>query len=671
MKRAVVDQSGIKTILFGLITALFFGLAIRSQITHRKVNNFVHRKIEQTVSLNKKYNLNIEFRNAELKLSDWGLPWPLLVIEDLKISSNNLNCSDNQIYIESIQIPLSWSFVIPSKFKSALFIESARVSQAEIRINDIMSCIDQGEKKSVQAKPIFIERTVSGSDSDSSNSLERNFNLYFEKIKIIDRHNFNLPVLFQAAQTKFNLKNNQLQKVDFNSQVFLFKDLARGIYQVRSDLNIEYSLEKDNKIQMRLSLLGQLIDKPFELKLDYDDILKKIKISHVMSDLSVKTIVGLISDMSSNSDLNKNLKKQFEGLARLSFSNEGSGEYNITKRDLDFYKFKNILLSTDDSTVTIDELDIKSIKPFSFSAFEINLNQFDLEKIKQAAFFAPVQKSINNFGQLSGVIEVDADRNVSAIGTLSNLEFIFSNRGRRAYQKINEVLFKFEDHKLFMNGFVFDQEKATGQLEYEFVKADSNHRLRLDLSNIKLNENIYNIFSFNQEKPTKADLSIQIDHNLVKAKLKFDQLAAKEFDLKQADLMFEAKYDEKVSKLYNSMLDLQIRNLKITKDETIKNAPSYYDVLNLLEKDSEYIPMDFYFNNVHGKYVIKNHDAYALNINATYMSKIENAKISLNIDSEYSDAAYANLKLKYANGKKIDITEFNADLNKFIFNVKK
>ena len=106
MKRAVIDQAGLKIILIGLIIAIFFGLIFKSQVRP----SVVSERLQKTLDVLKR-DLNVDFESAEVKLSDWGLPRATVEITGLRLSPVIQNCQNNQIYIEKLSIPLNFNLI--------------------------------------------------------------------------------------------------------------------------------------------------------------------------------------------------------------------------------------------------------------------------------------------------------------------------------------------------------------------------------------------------------------------------------------------------------------------------------------------------------------------------------------------------------------------------------
>ncbi|MBC7458437.1 MAG: hypothetical protein H7235_09175, partial [Bdellovibrionaceae bacterium] len=239
MRRAVIDQPGLKTIVLGILISLFLGLSIRSQITPTKINDRIKKIVRELEQKNKNKKISIEFIEAGLFLSDWGFPFPHLYIKNIKISSTSPDCVDNQIYIESLDIPFSWINMLEAKEDQ---IDTVRTGLVELRLDNPEQCFSE-VKANAQA-----ESNGPTKADVSVLSQVRIFNLYIDKLKIIDKHNFNIPVMLQTVGVKIAMDKNKLHAVDLKSQLYLFRDNESSLYKFKSDFNLNYELKPDGKV---------------------------------------------------------------------------------------------------------------------------------------------------------------------------------------------------------------------------------------------------------------------------------------------------------------------------------------------------------------------------------------------------------------------------------------
>jgi len=245
MRRAVIDQPGLKIIVFGLLVSIFLGLTIRSQITPSKINDRLKKIVQEFEQKNKNKKISIDFAEVRLLLSDWGFPFPHLYIQNIKISSVAPGCVDNQIYIESLDIPFSWINMIEAKDDQ---IDTVRAGTVELRLDNPSQCFTEIKTQTKSESPQASISSVAQTPKLPSAANERIFNLYVDKLKIIDKHNYNIPVMLQTVGVRITLDSNKLQSVDLKSQLYLFRDSDSSLYKFKSDFNLNYELKPDGKV---------------------------------------------------------------------------------------------------------------------------------------------------------------------------------------------------------------------------------------------------------------------------------------------------------------------------------------------------------------------------------------------------------------------------------------
>ena len=674
MRRAVIDQPGLKVIVLGLLISVFVGLAIRSQITQSKIQDRLLKIVHEFEQKKENRNISIDFSEARLMLSDWGFPFPHLSLKDIKISFLSHDCIDNQIYIESLDLPFSW-FNLLKGYGSE--IDTVRAGVIELRLDHPDQCLADFKATRVTTNQTEIHKSLKIPETNNNPSinevkLTQHLNLYIEKLKIVDKHNYNIPVLLQTVILKFDLDGSQIDAADLKSQLYLFRDSENSLYKFKSDFNFNYKKNSEGLITSAAQIRGKLIDKAFEIDLTYDPKLNKILIAHTMNELSVKALMSLTNNQ------NIRAQSQWDSVSGLSISSRGEGEYDMTQKTLNFYKIFDIILASNQSSVSIKEIHINSLKPILFEPFVISLNEFDLEKLKSIPAFNSIQKSINNFGTISGAIAVNSESDISGEGSVKGLELIFSNRGQRAYQKIDELLFTMTPRDFLIHGITLQGVPTQGTLKVHY-EDDAAHQFsriqaQADISQIKLDDTVFSIFSFTQVKPTTISLALHFQENQLNAKINFDQLASNAIEIRQLDVGFGAHLDPIDGRLHHSVLDLAIKNIKFVRHEDVDE--SFYTVLEQFEHNANYDETsqlrEFYLDQIKGTYLKNDDHQVNLKVTGNYFSKLRNEKNNFSIHSQFSNQTQAQFDLDLFNhGRSIQKFSVDADLSRYLFNVKK
>lgn len=667
MKRAVVDQPGLKIIVLGLLISLFIGLTLRSQITPAKIHERLKKLAVDFEQKNKSKKLAIDFTESQLLLSDWGFPFPHLSVKNVKVSSRTSSCADNQIFIESLDFPFSWLKILSFTEDQ---IDSVRAGLVELRLDNPDQCFAESQAADQQSPgPSEMSKSVPSIAPIAKLSEARDFHLYIDKLKIIDKHNYNLPVSLQNVGVKIILDQDKLRAVDLKSQLFLFRDHESSLYKFKSDLNIYFESDPQSLIKATAQIHGKLIDKNFEINMEYKNDAHKILIQHQIQDLSVKALLALTNKQ------NIRGQSQLDGITGLSISNKGEGEYDLNARSLNYYKISDILLSSDQSSISVDQVMVHSFKPLKFEPFKILMNEFDLEKLKSIPAFSVIQKSIYAFGNISGAIAVNSETDVSSEGKVSGLQVIFSNRGQRAFQKIDEFFYKADKNSFVINRISLEGQPTEGEIMIQFKPKENQStnpiRVRAEISKIKFNESVYNIFSMNQTKPTQISLSLLAEDQQLKSKLKFDQLASDFVEVKGLEVGYTAKINSVDGRMHDSIFDLSVKNVKFIRSESIDD--SFYGLLEQIEQGSSETGLsDFYFDQVKASYVKKDRGEVVIDAQANYFSKLKNEKNDLRLSGKFTNPARAFFEVHiFDHGKVVQNFSVNANLSQYSFETKK
>lgn len=359
MKKAVVDQPGLKIIFIGLLVSLVLGLSIKNQLQPYKLKSRFDRLIERL-----RPDLKIDFQSAEIILSDWGWPHPYLFIKDIRISPVKPLCDDSQIYIENLTFPLNWNLI----FSNSKRISSVRLSQVEIRVSDLKNCFS--EKDQQNTYQLF---TVKSSAELKS--------VKIDQLKLINKSSYQYPLYFQSVQIDLSYLNSFLNQIDLKSQLVAFKVQDKPLFKLKSDLEMkivypQYDHSKkttENHLNAELSLKGRFLDKKFDSTGDFDFMTKKLKWSFKFQDLYLKNF--------SHFTLSGAYLKFYDFFKEnLTWSIDGdiSGIYSVSENSFEYLTVHRFFLQAKDSFV----LDLKEIESHDQGVSQSNRSKtFDVHYV--------------------------------------------------------------------------------------------------------------------------------------------------------------------------------------------------------------------------------------------------------------------------------------------------
>ncbi|MFN3697464.1 MAG: hypothetical protein ACK4VO_08485 [Pseudobdellovibrio sp.] len=559
MRRAVVDQSGLKIVVTGIIISVFIGLIFKSQIRP----NIVKQRLEKTlVKLQK--DINIDFESVDVQLSEWGIPRPVVAINGIRISPLSTSCNENQIYIESLSFPLSFNLLL-SENKT---INSLRMSLVEVRIKHLDQCIKaSAEKKSVDRLNTGIDSSESESSSRNKSTVQfdkviRHSNTHLkdvniDRLRIISPDNLKTAIDFNAVQMNLGYNKDQLSSLLFQSQMLMFKDPNRNLYLLKSDARMHLEINAQNFLSIDADIAGLILDRPLKVKIKTDAEKKVINLFGEFKSVSLKALNYLVR--SENRDI-----EVYDFLSGSTISGFLTGEYSIEKQVGDLFLSKvKILFGGGSLDVNDIHLTSSSGSGWVLKPFDVEISRVDLTKIVEHPYFARVKSSVQNAGFLSGLLQFDAHRRFKLNALLEKGSFYFSNKGLRLNQTFDRFNLKLiaDQQKLDLTAddFIYNGKKILGRIHYSQNKINTAQLLTADLKGEILSQDIVKLFTGQSYQPIMS-LSFQTD---LKTKL-FGKGSLNRFDMENMSMNdVTIDYNKDLSQQKEEIL-IKAQTVKIT-----------------------------------------------------------------------------------------------------------
>jgi hypothetical protein len=512
MSRAVIDQPGIRVVAVGLAISIFLGLALRAQISDTRLKGYLNKAIER---LQKDFILDYE--KANVNLSKWGLPFPVLEISNIRMSPKSQNCRNSQIFVDEIEIPISISMLLGLNSK----IPKIRLRNVELRLDGQDNCVSgQNTAVEVAKEPGFTQAdSVKHLESPAPaiESLEKPKNsggvtevfqrntkaelseIYIEKLKLIFSKKPEQPLVLKQVNVKLDYEEKKLSGLSIKSRVNAVKDPRSDIYFVNADLTLLAKPLDTGRIDVMTSIDGKLLDGDVQLFVHHITGNPKITFELAVDKVSAKALFPLIS-----SDYQKNTS--FAQKVPISVSFKNTGEAYLGKSPKIESSFKKLLFNIENSSIRANEVAlVYNGNKLIVKPFEVLIDSLSLTKFKNSDVFTGRLDSFESLGIISGRIIYQDDNNVKFDGTLKNLEVVFSNRGRRDFQLIDEINFNLKrqakTYSLDAHSLVVNSEKVGGMLSASHNLLDSSSAVNMKLTGLVLNKKVWEQFTFVEQSP--------------------------------------------------------------------------------------------------------------------------------------------------------------------------
>jgi hypothetical protein len=512
MSRAVIDQPGIRVVAVGLAISLFLGLALRTQISDTRLKCYLNKAIQR---LQKDFILDYE--KANVNLSKWGLPFPVLEISNIRMSPKTQNCRNSQIYVDEIEIPISVSTLFGLSSK----VPKIRLKNVELRVDEQDNCFS-GAKPST-AEPVKKESVITNTETQvqvvssvvtaeqpqsagggvnevfQRNTKAELSEVYIEKLKLIFSKKPEQPLVLKQVNVKLDYAEKKLSGLTIKSRVNAIKDSRSDIYFVNADFNLMAKPLEDGHVDVIGSIDGKLLDGDVQLFVHHITGNPKLTFELGVDKVSAKALFPLIS-----SDYQKSTSFAQKVPMSVSFKNTGEAFLGAAPRVES--TFKKLLFNIENSSVRASEVTLVYVEnKLIVKPFEILIDSLPLSKFKNSDIFTGRLDSFESLGVVSGRIVYKDENNVEFDGMLKNLEVVFSNRGRRDFQLIDEINFSLKRraqvYSLDTHSLVVNSEKVGGILSASHNLNDSSTSAYMKLTGLVLNKKVWEQFTFVEQSP--------------------------------------------------------------------------------------------------------------------------------------------------------------------------
>ena len=506
MSRAVIDQSGFKVTTIGLVIALLLGLSLKAQISSQKIQTLL---TEATARLDKDFL--IDYQSAEVLLSKWGLPLPYLQISQIRMSPKKASCQDSQIYIEKLILPLSpWALLT-----TQALVKEISATTVELRVADLNNCMGEkhnnSEKSGAELKldapipanhpiPLKVQSLIAVAAAPSPENIFQIKTagllqkLKIEQLKIIYKKHPTQPLNLRQVQVDFSYSGNQVERVQINSQFYALKDPQSDLMFFKGELNLQILARESHRIEAEARLRGRLLDGEIEVYGNYATLEQIMKVDFSVVNVALKPLAQL--NMFESSWLNYPVAMDFKGF----------GKIQTKGADVSFLKLKDVRIYGERTHINVPEIDLKNERGIlEINPFEAEIKRLDLNKLGNLSQIKSLSQSIENFGEINGLLIFKDLNHISVEGDWSGLEFIFSNRGRREIQRIESLhlLAKLNSElvTLKLGEFQLNEISIPGHAELSFNQKTSGLQAEASLEGPLLNERIWNLLLQTPQNP--------------------------------------------------------------------------------------------------------------------------------------------------------------------------
>lgn len=502
MSRAVIDQPGVRVVVIGLALSVFLGFALSSQISDARIQTYLDRAVSRLQS-----DFYVDYEHAKVNLSKWGLPFPVLEIQRIRLSPRSSVCQSSQIYVDELEVPISLSLLLGLTDS----IPRIRLQEVELRFSDSSDkCIFQGKKTDTpQPLPAQSQSSqlgaVEGTSSARPNAIfSRNTRaelkeIYIEQLRLIYAKRPDQPVLLKQLNLDLKYSDHRLSEVAVRSKVNALKDARSDFFLINANLLVNVKAKSEKDIDSIVSIEGKLLDGDVRLFAHNIAGEQKVAFELAVDKVSGKALLPFFEG-------DRQLKATVLERIPVSFSFLNSGEVFMGSELGINAQFKKVLINIENSQIRSSEIKISVKKDGTvFSPFKVEVDSLPLSKLKQTDGLRGRLDSFESLGILSGTLNFQDERHYQFDGVLQNIEAVFSNRGRRDLQNIDEMKFQLEreSQNVLLNAkdFKINGKQLQGTLFFRHNLKDYSTSAQFKVSGLALDKKIWEQFTFVEQTP--------------------------------------------------------------------------------------------------------------------------------------------------------------------------
>ncbi|MBC7742219.1 MAG: hypothetical protein H7061_08480 [Bdellovibrionaceae bacterium] len=503
MSRAVIDQPGLRISVAGLLVSLALGLILKIQISPARVQ--VH--LQKAVSRLEK-DFIVDFESAHVNLANWGLPWPRLEINRVRLSPKKNSCQSSQIFIEQIEVPISWTALIISQ----TIVDTVRAHNVELRIGDLQNCLavvnsPTGKVAVARATQVKTPNDAATAVSVSSETgiFQRRTNtqlkeIVVDQLKVVIKDQYQQPLSFRNLHLRFQYDKESLGAIDIQSQILAIKDARTDTFHLVADLNANMKAEAKADVKKEYTVdahvKGRLLDGDMQLTLQYSSVLQKLNYELNTKKVSVKAFLPLVK----SADMAAIFERWPLGLTVNLF---GSTTTHPAQTNV---LIKTLELAGEKTSIRSDDIEIKIINDEpTFSEFKAEILKLPLNQLRGLNQFKDNLNSFENLGELRGQFQYLNDHDWKLTGGIFGTQLIFSNRGTRELQTIDSIQFqgahKNKNYSVILSDFNINAAAINGQFEANYNQTNNNLTAVLQAQGSFLNPSIWRQLTQIEQSP--------------------------------------------------------------------------------------------------------------------------------------------------------------------------
>ncbi len=466
----VAEQPGFAVSMLGIFLSILIGIVIRASLAPDKVLTLID---QAAAKIDKRMNAKVG--SASISLSDGFFPEVSVVVQDLVISSEENCWMRPHLEVDELKLPISVLHLL----KGEIYIHQIIANDVGLTLRTALS--ECHSRKTASNGSVAPEGPSAATSPENLATDIQDISTAGGQIDEVIVQNFHihyLPIAFTTVKMRdLNIQVPSVYpKVIRSSGILhLAGETLSGDYSSTAKVSINYSEEKTTKWDLNLS--GQWREGHYDLGAEYTPQNQNIQISLDMSHIPLSQLFPLLRKYHIlQSDFNgKQIWLTMNAKAKGMASNLQSMPVQVEK------------LKVEGNFGELESRDIKilSLEPFVYQPIDLDIRSLNLDDLFVFLNRPHPSPTLGKLGTLHGKASFSRTGDVSLLGDLSGLEFIFSNRGIRQTQNLSlisgSILFRHQNWNIKI-----DRMKPSEGVFLGFLNIEADH----DWKNVSLRTRI-------------------------------------------------------------------------------------------------------------------------------------------------------------------------------------
>lgn len=418
-RNLIAEQPGLRILFTGLLVAFVLGYIVKSMLSPARVT----AQIEKAASHIHK-DVKVTFSSAHVSLSHGILPRFAVIISNVKMESTQVCWGAPVLEIDELRLPVSFWNLLRAKAP----IQDIEANTVSLRLREMIK--DCGAVDSVPNEQSTSPRPVVTLSPSEQRQKYRNDirGVYIQNLRIAADKYPKYSTEFSGFVAK--VKSFEPKVIEVRARNHLMKDPQVGDFLSHANLFLEYKESPQAVIQAHY--FGNWREGHYSIIASYSLDEGNLAVETDLKHIPLAQILGILQKYNLAS-------KELNGRqVWLSTKTQLSGPLK-SLRSLPM-EIRDLRMEGDLGEIVSERIRVSSLDPFIYEPIHVEVQKLDVEKLLVLLNRPKRTSVLGNLGVFSGRADIVSDRKMRLSGEHKGLEFVFSNKGQRELQTIDNVV---------------------------------------------------------------------------------------------------------------------------------------------------------------------------------------------------------------------------------------